>query len=213
MGELVSRPARARPARAARARARRWCSPHRSRRGAADDSFTVDAAGLRPAGRRADHRPGPRQRVGPRLRADDAVVGRPTTAPTSRRCTAAPTGEAGARRHGARRPTGTVFNSTAGFLLPSGGKALFLFDTEDGLVRGWNGAQGTTAIVVADRSDVGAIYKGLAIADTRGGPAPLRGRLPQPTDRRLRRQLHAGAEQRLRRPGAAEAASRRSTSR
>ena len=67
-------------------------------------------------------------------------------------------------------PTGTVFNPTAGFLLPTGGKALFLFDGEDGIVRGWNGPQGTTAIVVKDRSDVGAIYKGLAIADTTAGP-------------------------------------------
>jgi uncharacterized protein (TIGR03118 family) len=67
-------------------------------------------------------------------------------------------------------PTGTVFNSTAGFGLPTGGKALFLFDSEDGIIRAWNGAQGTTAIVVKDRSDVGAIYKGLAIANTAAGP-------------------------------------------
>src|SRR3954469_5315547 len=45
-------------------------------------------------------------------------------------------------------PTGTVFNSTSGFVLPVGGtKALFLFDSEDGKVRAWNGAQGTTAVV------------------------------------------------------------------
>lgn len=68
-------------------------------------------------------------------------------------------------------PTGTVFNSTAGFLLPVGGaKALFLFDSEDGKVRAWNGAQGTTAVVVADRSNVDASYKGLALADTPSGP-------------------------------------------
>jgi uncharacterized protein (TIGR03118 family) len=67
-------------------------------------------------------------------------------------------------------PTGTVFNPTTGFVLPTGGRALFLFDSEDGIVRAWNGAQGTTAIVVKDRSDVGAIYKGLAIADTAAGP-------------------------------------------
>jgi uncharacterized protein (TIGR03118 family) len=67
-------------------------------------------------------------------------------------------------------PTGTVFNPTSGFVLPTGGKALFLFDGEDGIIRGWNGAQGTTAIVVKDRSDVDAIYKGLAIADTSNGP-------------------------------------------
>jgi len=69
-------------------------------------------------------------------------------------------------------PTGTVFNTTAGFILPTGGKALFLFDGEDGIVRAWNGAQGTTAIVVGDgdQSAAGAIYKGLAIATTPSGP-------------------------------------------
>ena len=66
-------------------------------------------------------------------------------------------------------PTGTVFNPTTGFALPTGGKALFLFDTEEGKVLGWNGAQGTNAVVVADLGD-GAIYKGLAIADTADGP-------------------------------------------
>jgi uncharacterized protein (TIGR03118 family) len=67
-------------------------------------------------------------------------------------------------------PTGTTFNPTSAFLLPTGGKALFLFDSEDGVIRGWNGAQGTTAIVVKDRSGVGAIYKGLTIATTPAGP-------------------------------------------
>jgi uncharacterized protein (TIGR03118 family) len=67
-------------------------------------------------------------------------------------------------------PTGAVFNPTAGFVLPTGGKALFIFDSEDGMIRAWNGAQGTTAIVVKDRSGEGAIYKGLAIADTPAGP-------------------------------------------
>ena len=66
-------------------------------------------------------------------------------------------------------PTGTVFNPTDGFMLPTGGKALFLFDTEEGNVLGWNGAQGTDAVVVANLGD-GAIYKGLAIADTAAGP-------------------------------------------
>jgi uncharacterized protein (TIGR03118 family) len=66
-------------------------------------------------------------------------------------------------------PTGTVFNPTAAFVLPTGGKALFLFATEEGKVLGWNQAQGTSAIVVADLGD-GAVYKGLAIADTAAGP-------------------------------------------
>jgi uncharacterized protein (TIGR03118 family) len=66
-------------------------------------------------------------------------------------------------------PTGAVFNSTAGFVLPTGGKALFIFDSEDGTVRAWNAAQGTTAVVVHTSED-GGIYKGLAIADTANGP-------------------------------------------
>ena len=66
-------------------------------------------------------------------------------------------------------PTGTVFNPTTGFTLATGGKALFLFDTEEGKVLGWNGAQGTNAVVVANLGD-GAIYKGLAIAGTSAGP-------------------------------------------
>jgi uncharacterized protein (TIGR03118 family) len=69
-------------------------------------------------------------------------------------------------------PTGTVFNTTTGFILPPGGKALFLFDGEDGIVRAWNGAQGTTARVFGDgdQSATGAVYKGLAIATTPSGP-------------------------------------------
>ena len=66
-------------------------------------------------------------------------------------------------------PTGVVFNGTAGFVLPTGGVARFIFDSEDGKVRAWNGAQGTTAIVVADQSGAEADYKGLAIADTAAG--------------------------------------------
>jgi uncharacterized protein (TIGR03118 family) len=67
-------------------------------------------------------------------------------------------------------PTGAVFNVTGGFVVPTGGRALFLFDGEDGKIRAWNGAQGTTAVVVKDRSGEGAIYKGLAIAETASGP-------------------------------------------
>jgi uncharacterized protein (TIGR03118 family) len=66
-------------------------------------------------------------------------------------------------------PTGTVFNPTNGFTLGTSGKALFLFDTEEGKVLGWNPAQGTNAVVVANLDD-GAIYKGLAIADGAAGP-------------------------------------------
>jgi uncharacterized protein (TIGR03118 family) len=67
-------------------------------------------------------------------------------------------------------PTGTVFNPTTNaFVLPTGGIARFLFDTEEGKVLGWNPAQGTSSVVVADLGD-GAIYKGLAVAVAAGGP-------------------------------------------
>ena len=59
-------------------------------------------------------------------------------------------------------PTGLVANSGPGFVVGSG-PALFIFATEEGKILAWNGSLGTTAQVVADRN-VGAIYKGLAIA-------------------------------------------------
>ena len=60
------------------------------------------------------------------------------------------------------RPTGTVFWAT-------GARARFVFDTEAGQIRGWLPAQGNQTIVLADRSSVGAIYKGLALATTAAG--------------------------------------------
>lgn len=60
-------------------------------------------------------------------------------------------------------PTGLVFNSTTAFLLPTGGKSLFIFASENGTISAWNGAQGTTALRMADLSGSGALYKGLAI--------------------------------------------------
>ncbi len=60
-------------------------------------------------------------------------------------------------------PTGTVINGTPGFVVGSG-PSLFIFDTEDGTISGWNGT-GTSAILAVDRSKVGAgaVYKGLAM--------------------------------------------------
>ena len=56
-------------------------------------------------------------------------------------------------------PTGAVFWAT-------GVRARFVFDTEGGQVRGWLPVQGNQTVVLADRSSVGAIYKGLALATT-----------------------------------------------
>ncbi len=65
-------------------------------------------------------------------------------------------------------PTGLVANTTPGFALPVGGLSRFLFDSESGQILGWNG--GTAAQQVLDLSPEGAVFKGLAIADTAAGP-------------------------------------------
>jgi uncharacterized protein (TIGR03118 family) len=65
-------------------------------------------------------------------------------------------------------PTGTVFNTTGGFPLPAGtGNARFLFDTEDGVISGWNGGAASQPVITSHH---GAVYKGLAIANTTAGP-------------------------------------------
>jgi len=74
-------------------------------------------------------------------------------------------------------PTGTVFNGGSQFVVSSGGQsgpAAFLFATESGTINGWNQtvplpAPSTQAIMGADRSSVGAVYKGLALASTSSG--------------------------------------------
>jgi hypothetical protein len=65
-------------------------------------------------------------------------------------------------------PTGIVFNNTSGFNLPTGGLARFLFDSEAGVISGWNG--GANAQTFVDLSKTGAVFKGLAIAATSAGP-------------------------------------------
>jgi uncharacterized protein (TIGR03118 family) len=73
-------------------------------------------------------------------------------------------------------PTGAVFNGSTGFVVHSGtsaGPARFLFSSEAGTITGWNPAvpppptsmEAQTAVTVP-----GAIFKGLAIADTATGP-------------------------------------------
>jgi len=68
-------------------------------------------------------------------------------------------------------PTGLVFNGGPGFVVSDGtnsGAALFIFSTESGTILGWSPGvppppPSHQAQPAADRSDVGAIYKGLAI--------------------------------------------------
>jgi uncharacterized protein (TIGR03118 family) len=65
-------------------------------------------------------------------------------------------------------PTGVVFNNTSGFVVTNGtvsAPARFIFDSEDGLIRGWNPTvNATNAVVAPAMGDPGANYKGLAIA-------------------------------------------------
>jgi uncharacterized protein (TIGR03118 family) len=77
----------------------------------------------------------------------------------------------------AGNPTGAVFNGGPGFIVTDGtnsGPSVFMFATESGTILGWNPSVppppfSTQAFVVADRSGVGAKYKGLAIASTPDG--------------------------------------------
>jgi uncharacterized protein (TIGR03118 family) len=73
-------------------------------------------------------------------------------------------------------PTGAVFNGTGDFVVTSGaasGAARFLFATESGTIRGWSPAVPPPSLshqteVGADRSGVGAVYKGLATGSVGG---------------------------------------------
>lgn len=73
------------------------------------------------------------------------------------------------------KPTGTVANLTpVGFQVTNAAgtsvRAPFLFDTEEGKILGWPGSGAPAAVLGLDRSGVGAIYKGLAIALVNGTP-------------------------------------------
>ncbi len=68
-------------------------------------------------------------------------------------------------------PTGAVANTTSDFLVFIGGpKAVFIFATEDGTIRGWNPnvplpapPTSTQTETLVDKSGAGSVYKGLAI--------------------------------------------------
>jgi uncharacterized protein (TIGR03118 family) len=70
-------------------------------------------------------------------------------------------------------PTGIIWNPSAGFLVP-GTKipAVFIFDTEDGTLSAWAGGlnPATDAVIAADNSSSGAVYKGLVFGlNAKGG--------------------------------------------
>ena len=81
-------------------------------------------------------------------------------------------------------PTGQVFNSDSSAFVVSdknghSGSALFLFDTENGTIDGWNPAVGatgsspSTVTEVARDNGANAVYKGLAIAQASDGKTYL----------------------------------------
>ncbi len=67
-------------------------------------------------------------------------------------------------------PSGVVFNTTSDFAItaPGSGTSLFIYCTENGILSAWNAATGVTTQTVADRSAVGAVYKGIAIGSNGG---------------------------------------------
>jgi uncharacterized protein (TIGR03118 family) len=77
---------------------------------------------------------------------------------------------AASNRHGT--PTGIVYNGTTAFQVSQGGHsgpAMFIFDTIDGTISGWNSSvNSNTAIIVVNNSSSGASYTGLAIGTHNG---------------------------------------------
>ncbi|HXR94021.1 MAG TPA: TIGR03118 family protein [Steroidobacteraceae bacterium] len=65
-------------------------------------------------------------------------------------------------------PTGVVFNTSPGFVLPDGAAANFLFATLDGQIEGWDASQPAAAVSVFTSSSA-AMYTALALGtDTSG---------------------------------------------
>jgi uncharacterized protein (TIGR03118 family) len=71
-------------------------------------------------------------------------------------------------------PTGMIANATTDFVVPGAagspalGPASFIFAGEDGIIAAWNSNAGTAAVMVANRSANGAVYKGIAMASNAG---------------------------------------------
>ncbi|HUA83807.1 MAG TPA: TIGR03118 family protein [Bryobacteraceae bacterium] len=73
---------------------------------------------------------------------------------------------------GTGTPTGQITGNGANWTLPApnGKAASFIFATEDGAIAAWNGSAGTTAVIVVNNSNAGAIYTGIA-SNPSGTPA------------------------------------------
>jgi len=67
---------------------------------------------------------------------------------------------------GPGQPTGTVQNTTTGFVLSNGAKASFLFATLDGTISGWNSATsagGNVALIAVNNNAKNAVYTDMAL--------------------------------------------------
>src|SRR5258706_6303133 len=70
------------------------------------------------------------------------------------------------------KATGTVFNSTTGFVVTKNGKSgasLFLFDALDGTISGWSPGVDMTHAILAVNNAGKAVYTGLAINSNQSG--------------------------------------------
>ena len=66
-------------------------------------------------------------------------------------------------------PTGVILNTTGDFAIQNLGAATFIFAGEDGTISAWNpSVSNSTAVMVADHSGTGAVYKGIAMAQNGG---------------------------------------------
>jgi uncharacterized protein (TIGR03118 family) len=73
---------------------------------------------------------------------------------------------------GTGSPTGTVQNTTTGFVLSNGTKASFLFATLDGTISGWNSgtsAGGNHALIAVNNNSSSAVYTDMALVTNTTG--------------------------------------------
>jgi len=71
---------------------------------------------------------------------------------------------------GTGQPTGTVQNTTTGFILSDGTKASFLFSTSDGTISGWNSATvANHALIEVNNSAKNAVYTDMALVTNTTG--------------------------------------------
>ncbi|SFS12012.1 TIGR03118 family protein [Granulicella pectinivorans] len=81
-----------------------------------------------------------------------------------------------AKGTGVGQPTGTVFNTTTGFVLSNHSKASFLFASLDGSIWGWNGgllSSGNISLKAIDNSAASAVYTDIALDPSAGGTVLL----------------------------------------